>query len=172
MIWLLIILIFCSFLTIYFWYWFRLSGLNAKYIQAPVLMLHGIRERFDFSISSLSRGQLLRFINSVESHNLRRSEAQPSVSRQAALSVGLEIEKLACALDTKDVSTLTTMAGNLRTTAGKFGLSQIAGVAADLQGQAAEDRDWTEIVTLGADLLELCRSTQSALLGDHEIAAL
>jgi len=66
MIWPIIILLFFLFTLFGFWLWYRLSGLKKELKYSSTLMLHGIRERFDFSISNLGRKQFSDFIDCAE----------------------------------------------------------------------------------------------------------
>jgi hypothetical protein len=86
------------------------------------------------------------------------------VSKQTALRIGLQIERLAGALDARDLPTLTAMAARLRATAGEHGITLIADLAGQLEQAAAAGSDRIALVQLTFDLLELCRSTYGSYL--------
>jgi peptidoglycan/xylan/chitin deacetylase (PgdA/CDA1 family) len=63
----LIIILFIFLLILFgFWLWYRLSGLKKSLKYSSILMLHGIRERFDFSISNLSHGRFSSLLDYAE----------------------------------------------------------------------------------------------------------
>jgi hypothetical protein len=105
-----------------------------------------------------------RFIESVQARDQNRNAYVPQVSKQTALRIGLEIERLACALDAQDIFGLAALAGRLKTTATKYGVPQIAELAEQLQQSATDEPDLIHLVQLTNDLLNLCRSTQNAYL--------
>jgi diguanylate cyclase (GGDEF)-like protein/putative nucleotidyltransferase with HDIG domain/PAS domain S-box-containing protein len=105
-----------------------------------------------------------RFIESVQARDQNRNAYVPQVSKQTALRIGLEIERLACALDAQDIFGLAALAGRLKTTATKYGVPQIAELAEQLQQSATDEPDLIYLVQLTNDLLNLCRSTQNAYL--------
>jgi diguanylate cyclase (GGDEF)-like protein/PAS domain S-box-containing protein/putative nucleotidyltransferase with HDIG domain len=115
-----------------------------------------------------------RFIEAVSSHDSSRHHAALTVSKQAALRIGLQIERLAGALDNRDFPNLAAMANRLAATASQEGVTEISQLAAELEACASGDPDLMNVVKLTTDLLELCRSTQSSYLarqlGDDEPA--
>jgi diguanylate cyclase (GGDEF)-like protein/putative nucleotidyltransferase with HDIG domain len=88
------------------------------------------------------------------------------VSKETALLIGTQIERLAGAIDEHDATALAGMATQLVATARECGVPAIVEVAGRLQRAAAAGSDWVEIVGVTNDLLELCRSTQSIYLRD------
>src|SRR5262249_34782566 len=58
------------------------------------------------------------FISVVATRDLSRNQPSVVVAKQTALRIGMQIEKLANALDSRDLETLTAMAGRLHATAG------------------------------------------------------
>jgi diguanylate cyclase (GGDEF)-like protein/PAS domain S-box-containing protein/putative nucleotidyltransferase with HDIG domain len=105
-----------------------------------------------------------RFIEAVAANDQSRTRPALPVSKQSALRIGVQIERLADALDSKDLSSLTAMAGHLSATARKEGVPQIAEVASQLEQLARTQPDMMEMVRLTMELLELCRSTQVSYL--------
>jgi HPt (histidine-containing phosphotransfer) domain-containing protein len=92
------------------------------------------------------------------------------VTKETALSVGAEIERVATALDNRDISGLSTLAGRLKQTAAKGAFPQLSELAAELEKAADDDAEMTILIQLTHDLLDLCRSTQKVFLADcHEV---
>jgi len=87
-----------------------------------------------------------------------------SVSKQTALKLGVQIEKLALAADVQDLPSLVLMASQLRTMAQDSGIVPIAEAAAKLEQSAAANTSEMDLMELTIDLLEMCRQTQRALL--------
>jgi hypothetical protein len=87
-----------------------------------------------------------------------------SVPQQTALRIRLEIERLACALDERDLSMLSAMAQHIAAVAQKDGLTEIANVATTLERSSSGVADLESVLTLTNELLELCRSPQSLRL--------
>ena len=104
-----------------------------------------------------------KFIDVVVARYENRTPEVSSVSKQTALRIGEQIERLARALDSQDLDGLAALAGRLNATATKQGVTEIAEVAANLQ-VAADELDVTETVRLTSELLVLCRSTQKVYL--------
>ncbi|MFL5327545.1 MAG: diguanylate cyclase [Gemmataceae bacterium] len=91
------------------------------------------------------------------------SDANP-VSKETALMIGTQIERLAGLIDDRDVSGLATMATQLAGTARTCGIAAIVDVAGRLERLAVSNGDWVDIVSVTHDLLELCRATQNIYL--------
>jgi len=104
-----------------------------------------------------------RFIQAVSADDQSRHPSLP-VSKQTALRIGVQIERLAGALDAQDFPNLSAMAGRLAATAQKEGVPAIAELAADLERSANGDSDLLSVLQLTTELLELCRSTQNSYL--------
>jgi hypothetical protein len=110
------------------------------------------------------------FIEAVTANDQSRHRPALAVSKQSALRIGMQIERLADALDSKDMASLTAMAGHLSATARKEGVPQIADVASQLEQLARTQPDLMEMVKLTTELLQLCRSTQVSYLAGPEEA--
>ena len=104
-----------------------------------------------------------KFIDVVKARYENRIPEVSKVSKQTALRIGEQIERLARALDSQDLDGLAVLAGRLNATATKQGVTEIAEVAANLQ-VAADDLDLAETIRLTNELLGLCRSTQTVYL--------
>jgi hypothetical protein len=104
-----------------------------------------------------------RFIEVVRAQAGHRS-SRFGVSKTAALSVGVQVERLAGAIDDRDIPRLAALAGRLHATATKEGLSQIAEAAASLEASAVSESEITEILRITTELLDLCLDVQLAHL--------
>lgn len=87
-----------------------------------------------------------------------------TVSKQTALKLGVQIEKLALAADVQDLASLGEMAHQLRTMAQESGITTIAEAAGKLEQSAAANSNEMDVMELMLDLMEMCRHTQRALL--------
>ena len=105
-----------------------------------------------------------RFIAAVTDSDQSRGQPSLAVSKQTALRIGVQIERLAGALDSQDFPNLSAMAGRLASTAKNDGVPEIAELAAQLEKSAGSDPDLLTIVAQTTELLKLCRSTQTSYL--------
>ncbi|MFV2067356.1 MAG: diguanylate cyclase [Pirellulales bacterium] len=103
------------------------------------------------------------FIDCVTARDTSRQGAAPRVSKQTALRIGLQIESLATALDHQDSAGLAAEASRLRKTANKCDVPDIADLAQRLESLAADTAEPLQLAELTRDLLDLCRSTRTAL---------
>ncbi|MGE0607852.1 MAG: diguanylate cyclase [Pirellulales bacterium] len=104
------------------------------------------------------------FIDSVISREGQHSPVKAETANAAALSLGTQIERLAEALDSRDMGSIATLAGRLRQAADMLQASDIAAVAGELHEAARQESDVKELVQLTVELLDLCRSAQRAYL--------
>jgi diguanylate cyclase (GGDEF)-like protein/PAS domain S-box-containing protein len=116
-------------------------------------------------------GLVERFITAVLAADGSRAAPALTLSKQTALQIGLQIEKLASALDAQDLPSLATMAGHLSATAGAHGVTPIAEVATRLERSAAAAPDQVAVTRLTLDLIDLCRATYDSYLHDDCCAA-
>jgi hypothetical protein len=116
-------------------------------------------------------GLVERFIEVVEARDESRATPALCVSKQTALRIGMQIEKLAFSLDTRDRETLALMAGQLHATALECGISSMADAAAQLETTLAEERDWIKLMQQAMELMDLCRSTYDSYLPHAGTAA-
>ncbi len=106
-----------------------------------------------------------RFIEVVEARNNTHATSAPDSSKAAALSYGMQIERMTDALERNDIDSLAALASRLNMTATKYNETNIADIAAELQSAAsADDADLKMLVELTSDLLNHCRSAQRAYL--------
>jgi len=107
-----------------------------------------------------------RFIRVLTARQQVGHAQLPAVSKETALSIGLQIERLAAALDERDPCNLEVLAKRLNTTAARQGVHSIAEQAAHLEQKVAADDDLLEILGVANELLDMCRSTQNSYLSD------
>ncbi len=115
-----------------------------------------------------------RFIDALQARDENRASLVLSVSKNSALRIGLEMERLADALDQSNVAELARMARSLKQTATDFDIAEIARVAEELEQASVEQHELSEIVRLTLELLELCRATQRSYFsrcGDPSVDA-
>jgi diguanylate cyclase (GGDEF)-like protein/PAS domain S-box-containing protein len=115
--------------------------------------------------------QVERFILCVLARDEGRALSAVTVSKQTALKIGMQMEKLAAALDAQDHRSLASMAGYLNTTARSAGLTPVADLAAQLEQQASKHADPVEITQLTLELLDLCRATYRTYIPDASVEA-
>lgn len=99
------------------------------------------------------------FIQRVKGRGAQITKAA-NVSIETALSIGLQIERLASALDQQDISGLQAMATRLKETTTKLDVTEIADKAAELESSLNEDEELMSILSVAGELMDLCRSTQ------------
>jgi diguanylate cyclase (GGDEF)-like protein/PAS domain S-box-containing protein len=105
-----------------------------------------------------------RFISVVSVQDENRTSVALVVSKQTALQLGLQVEKLASAVDARDYRTLRLMAGRIHANACGHGIDLIARIAAQLEQAALPGGNWVELTQLTLQLLDLCRSTYVSYL--------
>ena len=105
-----------------------------------------------------------RFIATIRDKNRIRHTDSDSVTKETALVIGLQIERLAEALDALDFETLDAMSCRLQLTAEKYGASRISGKARELKSVLDSDRDHQSITQIANEMLDLCRFTQHSFL--------
>lgn len=103
------------------------------------------------------------FIAAIQSSD-RARQPDLAVSKQTALRIGTQIERLAAAVDSQDLGVLQDMASRVRSTAARCNVPEIAEVAEKLEQEAHRDPDYVQLLSLTNELLGLCRSTQRAYL--------
>ena len=93
--------------------------------------------------------------------------SDPSDAEGAIARVQEQVERLALALESHDLSLLRAMAGRMVATAGRDGLGDVARVASELEQSAANHPDVLQIVQKVNELMELCRSADRPTDGSH-----
>lgn len=109
-----------------------------------------------------------RFIQTVSQRSDLREGRMQGVSKKAAGSIGRQIERLMTALDSRDRAGLHALAGRLKSTAEKYGVSEVADKAGYLETAVENDQDVLEILKAANELIDLCRATQSAYISGVE----
>jgi hypothetical protein len=91
------------------------------------------------------------------------------VSPEAALSIGIQLERLVSVLDKQDPDEIRILSKRLNATAAKFGAADIAMKASQLETIVESDGDLLDVMEVANELLDLCRSTQHSLLQHPEV---
>lgn len=105
-----------------------------------------------------------RFIATAEDQPAVKHTVFDAVSRDAALAIGTQIERLSQVLDEQDFDTLEAMSDRLESTARTYGAEAIADKAQELLVILDADRDSHSIISTANELLDLCRSSQQSFL--------
>lgn len=103
-----------------------------------------------------------RCISVVVSQNDRRMPSIETVSTDTALRIGMQFEKLVCAVDCEDLESIGGIADWLKAIADGDGLDGMADLAAHLRQRIDDDAPWSEVLTLCCELVDLCRQMQHA----------
>ncbi|MCP4710485.1 MAG: diguanylate cyclase [Planctomycetes bacterium] len=109
-----------------------------------------------------------RLIETVLARDENRRVTPLPASRAKALRIGLEIERIACALEFQDLSLIGAIVENLVANANKLGLNEIAESADNLKQSTTKEHDYLYLIEQTNDLLELCRSHQQSCLSDSD----
>lgn len=114
-----------------------------------------------------------RFISLIHASakSERSSYSTEALSRDAALGIGQNIERLVNALETQDFDGMKALASRLHAIAEQDGLPLFTERAERLRDTISNDGDLLDILDSANDLIELCRSTQSAWLRTDELVA-
>lgn len=104
-----------------------------------------------------------RFIKAVSQHR-HETILTGHVSKETALGIGQEIERLAEAVDQQDIAGLKVMAGHLAESAARQGSPEIAAKALELEMAAKQKGDALGVIQRACELLEYCRAAQSSFL--------
>jgi diguanylate cyclase (GGDEF)-like protein/putative nucleotidyltransferase with HDIG domain/PAS domain S-box-containing protein len=87
-----------------------------------------------------------------------------NVSKETALDIGSQMERLAVALDDQDMAGLRVLADRLKDTASRNGVETISEKASELEESLSSDADLMDVLESAYELVELCRSTQKAYI--------
>lgn len=91
------------------------------------------------------------------------------VSKQAALGIGLQIERLVAALDDRDLKRLAHLNAELNYIAAEHEIDDVVDKSDKLAEKLDSDReDLIDILCTAGELLELCRRTQDSFLDGSE----
>ncbi len=90
-------------------------------------------------------------------------------STDIALSIGAQMESLVAALDSQDLQEMAILAGRLKSTACALAAEEISQKAGELESTLQANDDFVGAMQTASELLDLCRSTQVALLQHPEM---
>lgn len=97
-----------------------------------------------------------------------RQQAVPyevtTVSKETAIYIGSQMERLAVALDDQDMQGLKVLADRLKETASRNGVETISQKANELEQAVSGDAELMDVLESAYELVELCRSTQRAYI--------
>jgi diguanylate cyclase (GGDEF)-like protein/PAS domain S-box-containing protein len=101
----------------------------------------------------------------------RKPTSGLAIERPVALQIGMQIEKLAAALDSTDTGTLVAMARHLHGMATAHDVAAVASAAQQLEQAAGTGCDSCQIAELTIQLIDACRATYRSYLPSPEDAA-
>ncbi|MCP4341093.1 MAG: diguanylate cyclase [Desulfobulbaceae bacterium] len=99
-----------------------------------------------------------QFIEKVLARDENRSVVPLPASQVKALKIGLEIERLACAMEEHDIGLLAAITENIIESASSFEMPEIAELAINIKQAITADEDSMVIMEITNALLELCQS--------------
>jgi diguanylate cyclase (GGDEF)-like protein/PAS domain S-box-containing protein len=105
-----------------------------------------------------------RFIDVVSKDPLHLTQRE--ASKQMALAMGIQAERIAIALESRDFSSLSLMASQLVATTRAKCWESVTDLATKLAVAAKDDPDMFELVSLTTDLMQLCNTSQESCLDD------
>ena len=129
------------------------KGLTTKEAIAEIKRCSG--EQFDPEL-------VIRVVRTLQVRGQELTECHVETSKAAALSIGMQIERLYSALDERDIGGIRAIASHLEDSANQHGATQIA-EKAQVISRASSD-DLYDVLQTTNELLDLCRLTQRALL--------
>ena len=83
-----------------------------------------------------------------------------------ALAMGIQAERIAIALESRDFASLSMMAGQLVATTREECWEPVTSLAAKLSEAAKNDPDMFELVSLTTELMQICNASQESCLDD------
>jgi putative nucleotidyltransferase with HDIG domain len=111
-----------------------------------------------------------RFIATVENRPREATNFQGHISKELALNLGLQTERLAAAADQQDFTTIRAVALHLQSTAQAHGLTPLAN-AATLLAESQGDTDLPQIIEIIHEIIDLSLTAQQAYLAmDSDMA--
>jgi diguanylate cyclase (GGDEF)-like protein/PAS domain S-box-containing protein len=105
-----------------------------------------------------------RFIDVISKDPLHASQRE--ASKQMALAMGIQAERIAIALESRDFASLSLMAGQLVATTREKCWEPVTNLAAKLAEAAKNDPDMFELVSLTTELMQICNTSQESCLDD------
>ncbi len=110
-----------------------------------------------------------RFISIQQTQELQSLSSQ-NLSKETALAIGLQLERLCKALDQQDLAALDAMSRRLHATANKYGAESIAQKASELENILQSDPDLHAILQTANELLDCCRASQASFVASAQLA--
>ncbi len=110
-----------------------------------------------------------RFVRIVADRTRIDESPYHEQSTDIALSIGAQMESLVAALDSQDLQEMATLAGRLKSTACALSAEEISLKAGELESTLHANDDFVGAMQIASELLDLCRSTQAALLQHPEM---
>jgi diguanylate cyclase (GGDEF)-like protein/PAS domain S-box-containing protein len=104
-----------------------------------------------------------RFIEAVKIER-RQAPEIPRIAKEAALEIGLELERFARVVDQQDLPGLKMMAGRLAAGAARAGAHEVSAKAIELEHALNHEEDAVGVLRLAGELLDICRATQASYL--------
>lgn len=105
-----------------------------------------------------------RFIQVVKTNNFQKVDFSDKISKQAALGIGLQIERLAEALDSRDKEGIGNIASRLTETATKHGIVAVADKANEITREIELDGELYDLIRCTIELMDLCRYAQRSMI--------
>ena len=105
-----------------------------------------------------------RFIQVVKTIKLGSAHKAAKVSKQAALNIGLQIERLAEAMDSRDRAGIGSIASRLSETATRHGVPSIADKANEITREIELDGELYDLLRCAVELMDICRDAQRSLV--------
>jgi HD domain len=105
-----------------------------------------------------------RFIEVISKSPQHASNRE--VSKQMALAMGIQAERIAIALESRDFNSLSLMAGQLVATTREKCWEPVTSLAAKLCEAAKDEPDMFELVSLTTELMQICNASQESCLDD------
>lgn len=117
-----------------------------------------------FSNTQFDAAIVHRFIDVIRRQKSQQVSTSSEISKETALGIGLEMERLAEAVDQQDIDGLGAMAGRLAETAARSGAPEIAAKSIELEQAAIAGGDVLGVIQRACELIDYCRATQSTFL--------
>ena len=105
---------------------------------------------------------VIRVVRTLQTRGKELFNDHVETSKAAALSIGVQIERLYTALDTRDIDGIRAIAGHLEDSAKQHGATEIANKANVISSASSDDL--YGVLQTTNELLDLCRVSQRALL--------
>lgn len=107
------------------------------------------------------------FIQTIEDRRKLERNGSLTISKQIALQIAQQIERLAEAADHRDAESVNALASRLAKVARRNGVEPVAIAAEQLTIESTETAGgWVSVLEKTGELLELCRSAQKDFLPD------